>query len=977
LTLNLDGRPLRQADDGAIRQRVAEPAMPIEQQGSPSTMRILFGPFELSVSERSLKKADEVIPLGTRAFDILLTLIDRAGETVSKNELIAKVWPDVTVEEGSLRVHLSALRKALGDGQFGHKFITNVQGRGYSFVGPVARQETGEPNTSPLARGSNLPAAYRGMIGRDDVVLQIRSRLGIERLITILGAGGIGKTTVALAVGHAASSDFSGKVFFFDLAVLRSKDQVVAAIASTMGLVAQPGDPEEALLEFLRSRRVLLILDSCEHLIEQIAEIADRICQHAPDVYLLATSREALQIAGERVFRLQPLDCPPERRGQTAEEVLSYPAARLFMERLSARGVDLALGADDPPFLAEVCRRLDGIPLAIELAARRAAVFGVRDTALRLASHLDLQKLGRRTANRRHQTLRATLDWSHDLLSEAERAVLRRVAIFVGRFALDAALTVADQDGISRPDLTDVVGSLVEKSLIEARIDSQGASYRLLDTTRAYALEKLIESGERDVIAARHASYSIQMLESNNAAPNNTQLVKDYFGSVRAALEWSFGAGGSDALAIRLAAAAGPLFLSMPLLAECRSWMEKAIDRMSPDCALQHQMEVHASFALSLMLIEGNSEKVRAAFYTALGFAERCDDAPQQLRLLSGLSMHSLHLADVAIAFDVALRAEVVVTKTGNRDDAAIANCMLGTAYYLSGDQLLAQKHLERALRDLPDEPPSIAGQYMFYPRSQSLMCLTRSHWLTGNLDRAVRCAETTIEEANKSEHPITLISALGMIMSLYFWIDDLPQIERNLAKFECISGKALFGPYRTVAQGLKGLQLLRTGRTVEGMRYLRDALKQLAVKRYKMLVSDFAVELAVWLAKQNDRAEALALIDGVIASYAQVNMLIHLPALVLTKALVFVHGDAPDLKSAEEYFEQSIALAREQSTLSYELRAALQLARIWIGNGEIERARDLIRPIYSRFSEGFGTPDLLLAREMLHDDDRHAEISQ
>ena len=940
--------------------------MAVKQPGTQSAARVLFGPFELNLSERSLTKADEVIPLGARAFDILATLIDRAGEIVSKNELIAKVWPEVIVEEGSLRVHLSALRKALGDGQFDRKYITNVQGRGYSFVAPVARQGAEDEQTGLPARGSNLPAALGGMIGRDDVVLQIRSRLGAERLITILGAGGIGKTTVALAVGHAVLNDFSGAVFFLDLSVLRSKEQIFAAIASIMGFVAQPGDLEETLLEFLRSRRALLILDSCEHLIEQTAEIADRICRRAPDIYLLATSREALQTPGERVFRLEPLDCPPEQSGQTADEVLSYSAAQLFMERVRARGIDLALGADDPAFVAELCRRLDGIPLAIELAARRAAVFGVRDTAVRLGSHLDLQKLGRRTANRRHQTLRAALDWSHDLLSDVERAVLRSVAIFVGRFTLEAALAVAYQEGTSRPAIADAVGSLVEKSLVEARIDAQGASYRLLDMTRSYALEKLVASGEHDVIATRHANYSIELLEANSTAPSSTQLVKDYLGSVRAALEWSFGAGGSDALAIRLAAAAGPLFLSMPLLAECRSWMERAIDRISPECDLRHQMEIHASFALALMLIEGNSEKVRAAFYTALGFAERCDNACQQLRLLSGLSMYFLHLADAAGAHDVASRGEAIAKRTGDWDAAAMANCMLGTAYYLSGDQVLAQNRLEKALRDLPDKAPSIASQYMFDPRAQSLMCLTRSHWLNGNIDQAVRYAETTIDEAGKSEHPITLISALGMMMSLYFWIDDLLQVERNLATFERISEKTFFGPYRAVAQGLKGLYLLRTDRTSEGMRYLRDTLKRLAVRRYKMLVSDFAAELAVCLAKQDDRAEALALLDEVIASYTEVNMVIHLPALLLTKALVFIQGKVPDLKSAEEYCERSMALARQQSTLSYELRAGLQLAQIWIAKGEVQRARDLIGPIYGRFSEGFETPDLIRAREML-----------
>ena len=947
--------------------------MPVKQPGSSSAVKVRFGPFELSVTERILRKADEVIPLGARAFDALKILIDRAGEVVSKNELIARVWPDAVVEEGSLRVHLSALRKALGEGQFGRKYIVNVQGRGYSFVAPVARVGAKGQQQSSRARGSNFPAALGGMIGRDDVVLNIRARLRAERLITILGAGGIGKTTVAVAVGHAASPDFSGAIFFVDLSVLRNKDQVVAATASTMGLVAQPGDLEEALLEFLRSRRALLILDSCEHLIEPVAEIADRICQFAPGVCLLATSREALQTAGEHVFRLQPLDCPPEQSEQIAGDTLSYPATRLFVERVSARGVDLVLDAGDADFVAEICRRLDGIPLAIELAAGRAAVFGVRDTATMLVSHLDLLKLGRRTAIPRHQTLRGTLDWSHDLLSEIERAVLRRAGIFVGCFTLEAALAVAEQEGISRPEVIDAVGSLVEKSLIEARIGSQGPSYRLLDTTRAYAVEKLIASAEYDAIATRHANYSIQLLQANSVdifdadvSNNSVQLVKDYLGNVRAALEWSFGPSGSNALAISLAAAAGPLFLAMSLLTECRNWMERAIERISQEPNARHQMEVHASFALSLMFTEGNREKVRAAFHIALDFAEQRGDARQQLRLLSGLSMYFHHLIDVAAAHDLALRAEAIATKTGNRDDAAIALSLLGSSYYFLGDQVRVQKHLEQALRDLSGIRRLNASQYLFDPRSQSLMILTRSHWLTGNLDQAVRYAELATDEADNSDHPIAVFRALAMSMSLYFWIDDVERVERNLAKLELSVEKNSLGPYLAVTRGLRGRYLLRVGRTAEGMRYLRDALKRLAEQRYKLLVTEFAADMAVYLAKQNEREEAVALVDEAIASFVEVNMLIHLPVLLMTKALVHIHGRAPDIKSAKDYLERSISLAREGSALSYELRAALHLARIWIAEGEVQRARDLIGPIYSRFSEGFGAPDLIVAREML-----------
>src|SRR6267154_2081390 len=492
--------------------------MSVQQIGSPSAIRLRFGPFELNVAERSLKKANQVIPLGGRAYDILIALLENAGEIVGKGELIARAWPDVTVEEGSLRVHLSALRKALGDGQFGNKYIASIQGHGYSFIAPVARLPADHDRGNASAGMSNLPPALGRMVGRGDVVVEIQGLLQTEqRLITILGAGGMGKTTVALAVGHSALADFSGAVFFVDLSTVRDKEQVIGAIASATGLDPQLVDPKEALLNFPRPRRVLIILDSCEHLIEKIAEIADYIFQNTPDIYILATSREALHVPGERVLRLCPLDCPPEQPGLTASEVLAYPAARLFAERVSVRRGDFSLRDDEAPMVAEICRKLDGIALAIELAAGRAAIFGVRNTVAKLGSRLDLLKFGRRTASPRHQTLKATLDWSHDHLSEVERIVFRRVAIFVGPFTLEAALAVGEEGGIDQSEIGGAVENLVNKSLMVAWPGYRGMLYRLLDTTRSYALEKLGLSSEHHSIAARHANFSIQLLERSRS----------------------------------------------------------------------------------------------------------------------------------------------------------------------------------------------------------------------------------------------------------------------------------------------------------------------------------------------------------------------------------------------------------------------------------------------------------------------------
>jgi predicted ATPase len=354
------------------------------------------------------------------------------------------------------------------------------------------------------------------MIGRDEEVLEIRALLRTERLTTILGTGGIGKTTVALAVGHAAFADFSETAYLIDLSTVGDREQLSGAVASALGLAEQHANPEDALHQVLGRRKGRIILDSCEHLIDETAALARCVLRRCPEIGILATSRQALQIIGEGVFRLPPLACPPEQSTLTAAQLLSYPAVRLFVERASARGTDFKLGDDEASLVTEICRKLDGVPLAIELAAMRAAMFGLRDTAARLGSRLDLLKFGRRSASPRHRTLRATLDWSHDRLSDVERLALRRLAIFIGSFTLDGAIAIVEQEGMDQNDVAETIESLVDKSMVEAGVHTHEASYRLLDTTRAYALEKLVHSGEHDAIAIRHADFLSKPLEKNS-----------------------------------------------------------------------------------------------------------------------------------------------------------------------------------------------------------------------------------------------------------------------------------------------------------------------------------------------------------------------------------------------------------------------------------------------------------------------------
>src|SRR5258706_1055491 len=549
--------------------------------------KLRFGPFELSIGERVLRRDGQVLPLGGRALDILIYLADRPGEVIAKQELIAHVWSDVTVEEGSLRVHVASIRKALRDGQFGNRYIANIKARGYSFVGTVAPLAgSTESRNDKFRHQGKLAVRPLMMIGRETVVGEVSDKLRDERFVTLLGPGGIGKTTIALAVGRAAAEEFGGRVYFVDLESLTDPRHVAGAVATSLGLALKSKDPGLELVDLVRSRKLIIILDSCEHVIEAVASLAEQLYRQTEEIHVLATSRELLKVEGEHCYRVLPLDYPPDGSEQTANAVLRYPAAQLFVRRVAARAGSVVLTDEEAPFVAEICRKLDGLPLAIELAARQVAALGIKNTVARLVSRLELLRLSHRTAVPRHRTLKATFDWGYNLLSNVERIVFRRIARFVEHFNLEGARHVAGEQGSDDGEIFDAIAGLVEKSLIATRLDQGEPQYRLLDTTRAYALGRLEEHGESDPISLRHAEYFIQQLESQKemlSALPRAERVAAYswqLSNVRSALEWSFGSHGNDEIATKLVVSSTRLFMELALLIEWRPCAELALARL-------------------------------------------------------------------------------------------------------------------------------------------------------------------------------------------------------------------------------------------------------------------------------------------------------------------------------------------------------------------------------------------------------------
>jgi predicted ATPase/DNA-binding winged helix-turn-helix (wHTH) protein len=929
--------------------------------GTAVHRKLRFGPFELSIGERVLRRDGQTLPLGDRALDILIYLADRPGEVIAKQELIDHVWSDVIVEEGSLRVHVAAIRKALGDGQFGNRYIANIKGRGYSFVGTVVPL-TGntESRSDKFRHQGRLPVRPLTMIGRETVTGKISDKLRDERFVTLLGPGGIGKTTIALAVGRAAAEEFGGKVYFVDLESVTDSRHIAGAVATSLGLALKSKDPCPELVDLVRSRKLLIILDSCEHVIEAVASLAEQLYRQTEEIHVLTTSREALKVEGEHCYRVLPLDCPPHGSEQTANAVLRYPAVELFVRRVAARAGGVVLTDEEAPFVAEICRKLDGLPLAIELAAGQVAALGIKNTAARLVSRPELLKLSHRTAVPRQRTLKATLDWSYDLLSDGERIVFRRIAPFVGHFALEAAQYVAGELDADTGEICDAIAGLVEKSLLAARIDETQAQYRLLDTTRAYALEKLEEHGEYDPISLRHAEYVIQQLESKKemllALPRAERIAacSQQLSNVRSALEWSFGSHGYEEIATRLAVASTQLFMELSLLIEWQGWAEQAIARLGDQHKnSHHDIEVRASLPLPSMHTEGGSPHVRSASSRALDVALMKRDLTDELRLLSGLFLYSSWTTDIHRALDIAARSQKVALKTHNPDDMARAESMLGAANHLAGNHLVALKHFEASLRHSPPGSLLGAGQYLFHHTTLSLAGMARSLLYRGLLDQSLRYARLAIEEGEKSNHPATLCRCLILILPVYLALDDWQRSEQYIAQLTGLAVAHSLKPLHAIATGFRGRWLLLQNNFRDGVPLLKRASEELEAQRHEMLNMDFVSDLGTGLAASGQYEEALTLVVNAIDVQRRGGKFLFVPALMGLKGLILASRSAEDYPEAERNLLSSIEWARRQSAALFELKTATDLAELLLKQHRVPEAFKYLSAALDRMPGG------------------------
>lgn len=485
--------------DGSDMEILLRQKNPILRSGCALT----FGPFRLAPRGRLLLKGKSPVRIGSRALDILIALVERPGELITKEELMRRVWPTTHVVDGNLRFQIAALRRALGDGQDGCRYLDTTPGRGYRFVAAVSvRGDVAAHEATPTAPQSrhNLPGRLTPLIGRESVIARLTAQLSRQRLLTVVGPAGIGKSSVVIAVAETLIDKYQDGVWLVDLATIHDPTFVRSASASVLGLDLAAGDCLSTMLAAIKDRNLLLVLDNCAHVIDAAASLATAVMKGAPGVQVLASSREPLCVDGEGVHRLAKLDCPPFADEVTAPQALEYSAVRLFVERATAATDEFILSDADVPCVSEICHGLDGIPLAIELAAARVDILGVTGIADRLDDRLELLTGLRRGATPRHRTIAAALDWGYELLSQKEQAIFRRLAIFKGRFTSDEAIDAIAGTRHAAAEVREILERLVAKSFIAAQRENREVSYRLLEITRAYALSKAAASEKVDFL---------------------------------------------------------------------------------------------------------------------------------------------------------------------------------------------------------------------------------------------------------------------------------------------------------------------------------------------------------------------------------------------------------------------------------------------------------------------------------------------
>ncbi|MET0291580.1 MAG: winged helix-turn-helix domain-containing protein [Steroidobacteraceae bacterium] len=912
-----------------------------------------FGPFELYRTRKLLLESGEAVRLGSRALELLVVLVERAGEVVGKNELMARVWPDTVVEENNLRVHITALRKRLGEGQGGTRYIVNVAGRGYTFVAPVIRSNGVASDSRNENLVSNLPAPLGRPVGRSELVASIATLFGKHRLVTLVGPGGVGKSTVALAAAQRFADSFDGTIHFVDLAAVADAPLVPSAIATVLGMSVAADDAIGALVAGFRDQPQLILLDNCEHVVGACAAIVSRLLQRTQRTLFLATSRESLLVENEQAVQIPSLELPDQFARPSLEEALRFPAIQLFVERAGTGFENFQLTEASVETVTSLCRRLDGIPLAIEIVAARAGMVGLDLLALGEDPTGVLRVAGRRTAADRHSSLQATLDWSYLHLSPDERIVLQRLSVFRGPFSLDAAVAIVGSESGASIALEAIV-ALAGKSLLSSDITGPEVRYRLLNLTRAYAADRLEASGDTRAVSKRHAEYLCRFME--DAVRDYVTLTRSQWlalhrssiDDVRSALEWSFGEEGDERLGARLTVAAVTFGFQLSLIDEFKARVERALEAVRRFEPPDPELDVRLTLArTNLRIRTADKDDELGAEVARVVMLTRESGAPRDLIWpLTNRTLIPLDFGDYAAAKASFADLEAVAREQDDAFAVLAADRVGAMTFHWAGDHARARRLAERVLRH-PAETIPLAYSHISVDRRVSMrVVLARILWLEGFADQARQLAAEALELAVR-DSPNAVCDALGhAAVPIALWCGDRADGERWTSLLLDYTRRYTLTRWHVAALCFRAVWTLQ-----ESPGALEPEMDRAAPLPglQRDLMATFSTR---WI-----DATTLARGQQELGGWCS-------PELLRVAALQSA-GSATST-GTESALERSLRAARAQGAAAWELRSAMSLARLWQSTERLEDAFQLLAPVYRKFTQGLDTRDLREAKSLL-----------
>jgi predicted ATPase/DNA-binding winged helix-turn-helix (wHTH) protein len=919
--------------------QTSEPAPALPPSGSAPSIpeiRWRFGTFVVWETQRRLERLGQAVRLGPRTFDLMLQLLANAGEFIGKDELLSTVWPDVVVEEASVRVHMSLLRKALGkpgedDGC--KEWITNVPLRGYRFNGKVIQErataERGLEHPDTLL--TKVPVRLTGLVGRDADVADVLASLGPHRLVTIVGPGGIGKTSVAIRAAEHYQRRPAMQVAFVDLAPLISPDHVLGTMARSLGVSADLPDPIQAVAQGQAGKDILLLIDNCEHVVDSLAPPVERLLASLPGLRILATSREALRVPGEYVLRLSAL-ATPDVEHVTLAQALQWPSVELLVERAKAAGAG-AFDESDGPVLARISRQLEGIPLAIELVAARLSVQPAGDLAHRLDNHMRLLSISNRVALERHRSLAAALDWSIALLSEDELRIFRRLSIFRGRFDVESALGVAAGD-MDQDAAFDALISLANKSLVFFDGNDAIAPYRLLDTTRSYGAALLAKSDDRPELLRRHTMFMLDLMTAATSdLPNLTAQAwgdryAHHLDDVRFALDVCLSEQTDTKAAASLVTASAPLWFHLSQVAEYRDRVAGVLALVERQSEPDPETETWLLTALIIALLhtDGSNPGLGAICDRAIAGALSVNSRVLELQSRWGRCTHEMFRGEYAAALQHA--ETLLATAQSWAEPAALnlAHRVSAMAHHFCGRFEEAKEHCGISLQLSDGAVRTRTNMVGVDPSVAAMAMLARTLWIQGETTKALETASDAIERAETAGHTVSLCAGLYGACPVALWSGELALAERWIRMMtEEARRKGLVGWLRYAEWFSQGL---RTGVAPDDSAYIREVSDQFAAydaPRREMLTT-FCPE---WV--DDEMISRLSRGEGLWG------------APEVWRAVGWRSEQRARVDEAESFYRKALETSRQQGAKAWELRAAQNLARLWATRGHPEQAMQLL----------------------------------